>query len=143
LRHATATLADVAVVQCEVEFVQIYEGQPLMADVDAFMRSQGFGLLRFTTQKGLPINPVRLATDPSRGISQLVWADAVYVRDYRQFDRWSSRQLKAAAFVLHELYQAFDLVALLLRELDRRQQSDWQSCYLASLLFSNPDVVVG
>jgi hypothetical protein len=23
----------------------------------------------------------------------------VYVRDYRQFDRWSSRQLKAAAFV--------------------------------------------
>ena len=143
LRHATDTLADVAVVQCEVEFVQIYEGQPLMADVDAFMRSQGFGLLRFTTQKGLPINPMRLARDPYGGISQLLWADAVYVRDYRQFDRWSSRQLKAAAFVVHELYQAFDLVALLLSELDRRQQSDWQSCYLASLLLSNPDVLVG
>lgn len=143
LRHATATLADVAVVQCEVEFVQIYAGQPLMADVDAFMRSQGFGFLRFTTQKGLPLNPVRLARDPYGGISQLLWADAVYVRDYRQFDRWSSRQLKAAAFVAHELYQAFDLVALLLSELDRRQQSDWRSCYLASLLLTDPNVTVG
>lgn len=139
LQNAIGTLADVSLVQCKVEFVELYEGQPLMPAVDAFMRSQGFMLLRFGFLKGLPIPPVRLAND-SFGGSQLLWADAVYIRDYRQCEQWSNRQLQAAAFVLHVLYRAFDVVALLLRELDRRQQSDWHSLYLASLLFSEPTI---
>jgi hypothetical protein len=33
------------VVQCEVEFVELYQDQPLFADVDNFLRSQVFCLL--------------------------------------------------------------------------------------------------
>jgi len=142
LRHATATLADVAVVQCGVAFVELYEGQPLQADVDRFLRSQGFSFLRFSSVEGRPFKPVHLDGQPQSPISQILWADAIYVRDFQERERWSSRQLKAAIFVLHELYQAFDLAALLLSELDRRQQSDWQSCYLVSLLFSEPNLRV-
>lgn len=142
LRHATATLADVAVVQCGVAFVELYEGQPLQADVDRFLRSQGFSFLRFSSVEGRPFKPVHLDGQPLSPISQILWSDAIYVRDVREREQWSSRQLKAAIFVLHELYQAFDLAALLLSELDRRQQSDWQPCYLASLLFSEPSLRV-
>jgi len=136
LQQAKATLADVAVVQCEVEFVELYEGQPLMAEVDAFLRSQGFCFLKFTSLHGRPFKPLHLQAHPKNPISQLLWADAVYVRDVGKRAQWSRRQLQAAAFLLHELYKAFDLVSLLLGELDGRQESDWQSCYLASLLMS-------
>ncbi len=142
LEHATETLRDVAVLQSEVEFVEIYEGQPLFADVDRLLRSQGFCFLRFAYTMGRPFRPLRQAANPNAALSQLLWADAIYVRDFRQRRRWSERQLKAAAFLLHELYGAFDLVALLLGELDRRQASAWQDCYLGSVLLSRPDLAL-
>ena len=138
LKGARATLADVAVVQCEVAFLELYEGQPLMADVDAFLRSEGFCFLKFATLMGRPFKPLRLEASPLKAISQTLWADGVYVRDFRQRAHWSSRQLKVAAFLLHELYKAPDLVCLLLGELDARQGSDWQGMYGASVLMSDP-----
>ncbi len=112
LEHATETLKDVAVLQCEVEFVELYEGQPLFGDVDALLRRQGFSFLRFAYTMGRPFRPLQLGADPNAAISQLLWADAIYVRDFRHREQWSERQLKAAAFLLHELYDAFDLAGL-------------------------------
>jgi len=39
LQNATTVLATTSVIQCEVEFVELYKGQPLFADVDSFLRS--------------------------------------------------------------------------------------------------------
>ncbi|MFY7697106.1 MAG: hypothetical protein ACOVQK_12230 [Cyanobium sp.] len=39
LQNATTVLATASVIQCEVEFVELYKGQPLFADVDSFLRS--------------------------------------------------------------------------------------------------------
>ncbi|MFO8238820.1 MAG: FkbM family methyltransferase [Prochlorococcaceae cyanobacterium] len=142
LEHTSETLKDVAVLQSEVEFVELYEGQPLFADVDRLLRSQGFCFLRFAYTMGRPFRPLRQAANPNAALSQLLWADAIYVRDFRQRQQWSERQLKAAAFLLHELYGAFDLVALLLGELDRRQGTQWQECYLGSVLLSRPDLAL-
>lgn len=128
LEHASATLKDVAVLQCEVEFVELYEGQPLFADVDALLRRQGFCFLRFAYTMGRPFRPLQQAANPNAALSQLLWADAIYVRDFRQRQLWSERQLKAAAFLLHEL--------------DRRQGSAWQECYLGSVLLSRPDLAL-
>ena len=143
LQAAQATLADITVVQCEVEFVELYEGQPLMADVDAFLRSQGFCLLKFAPLKGRPFKPLRIEAHPLSPISQILWTDAIYVKDFRQRAVWSEHQLKAAAFLPHELYNASDLVSLLLSELDARHGTDWQSLYLASVLLSDPALVAG
>jgi len=142
LEHATKILKDVAVLQSEVEFVELYEGQPLFADVDAFLRSQGFCFLRFAYTMGRPFRPLQLAANPNAALSQLLWADAIYVRDFRRRQQWSERQLKAAAFLLHQLYNAFDLAALLLSELDRRQETQWHECYLGSVLLSRPDLAL-
>jgi protein O-GlcNAc transferase len=131
------------VVQCEVEFVELYEGQPLMADVDTFLRNAGFSFLKFSSLQGRPFKPLRLEQQPLSPISQILWADAVYVRDFRDLSRWSNRQLKAASFLLHELYNASDLVSLLLGEIDLREGTDVQSLYLASMLMSNPSLVIG
>lgn len=138
LENATATLRDVAVLQCEVEFVELYEGQPLFADVDRFLRNQGFSFLRFAYSMGRPFNPLQRQEGPGLAISQTLWGDAVYVKDFRRRSEWNERILKAAAFVLHELYGAFDLVSLMLAELDRRAGTQWQECYLGSVLLSQP-----
>jgi FkbM family methyltransferase len=143
LKQALDTLADLAVVQCEVEFVELYEGQPLMADVDTFLRNAGFSFLKFSSLQGRPFKPLRLEQQPLTPISQILWADAVYVRDFRHLARWTNRQLKAASFLLHELYNASDLVNLLLGELDLREGTDVQSLYLASMLMSDPSLAIG
>lgn len=75
-------------------------------------------------------------------MSQTLWADAIYVKDVRRRQEWSERILQAAAFVLHELYQAFDLTTLLQEELDRRNASNLCEFHLASLLLTQPGLAV-
>jgi protein O-GlcNAc transferase len=139
LENAKFALRSVSVIQCEVEFVELYEGQPLMADIDAFLRSQGFCFLRFAYTMGRPFKPLQKAGNPTLAISQMLWGDAIYVRDFRRVHEWSDRQLKSAAFVLHELYEAFDLATIILEELDHREKSDLTSCYLGALLLNQQD----
>ncbi len=94
LRGAEATLESVRVVQVEVEFNPIYEGQPLFADVDAYLRGQGFVLWRladlahyglpdgisgFATTDTVTFDPHHAATVAGTG-GQLFWANASYVR---------------------------------------------------------------
>jgi FkbM family methyltransferase len=142
LKNATSSLRNVAVLQCEVEFIELYEGQPLFADVDAFLRAQGFCFLRFAYTMGRPFRPLQKAGDPGMVISQLLWADAIYVKDFRQRNQWTDRQLKAAVFLLQELYGASDLASLLLAELDHRQGSQWQEAYLRSVLDRRHDLAL-
>ena len=71
----------VAGLKIEVEFSPIYEGQPLFASVDEYLR--GFGFMLFDLSR----SRYRRAAMPrdlvTRG--QLLWGDAVYLRDYHWF----------------------------------------------------------
>jgi FkbM family methyltransferase len=134
LKNAPECLQNVSVIQCEVEFVELYEGQPLMADVDAFLRSQGFCFLRFAYTMGRAFKPLKRADSPCSAISQMLWADALYVRDFRRLDLWRERQLRAGAFILHEAYEAYDFVLLILQELARRGAGELPSCYATVLM---------
>jgi FkbM family methyltransferase len=137
LEHSLNALQSASVIQCEVEFIELYEGQPLQADVDRFLRSQGFCLLRYSYTMGRPFKPWQHAGNPTSAISQMLWGDAIYVRDFRKLAQWTDRQLQAAAFILHTLYDAFDLVHLILKEIDMRHASELASLYQTVLAMSN------
>jgi FkbM family methyltransferase len=63
-------------VEVEVEFTPIYKGQPLFADVDAFMRGLGYQLFDLK-----PCYWKRAAGWTAGGpYGQIVWADALYLR---------------------------------------------------------------
>jgi FkbM family methyltransferase len=92
LRGATRILERVLVVQTEVEFNRMYEGQPLFGDIDRFLRDRGFVLwhlenLSHHRQRGAR-STLRLGTEFfdwdvvqfSRRPGQLFWADALFVR---------------------------------------------------------------
>jgi FkbM family methyltransferase len=71
----------VLAVQIEVEFAQIYQNQPLFADIDSHLRKQGFTLFDlYTTPRVRACSPVHSTLHPG----QLLWGEAFYLRDLLQ-----------------------------------------------------------
>lgn len=133
MRYAEAMLRDMLVIHTEVEFLPLYIEQPLFSDIDQFLRARGFVLHRFFPTVSRVIAPMLLNNDIFAGLSQLVWADAVFVRDFTRLDLLSDRQLLATAAILHECYGSLDLVLHLLLESDRRTGATVAASYLAGL----------
>lgn len=99
-------------VQVEVEFAQIYEGQPLFPDVDGYLRQNGFELFDLRTCYWK--RTVGQAVGGPKG--QLIWGDALYLGELEQFFaaldrlhdsvRRAAKLLKAISICL--LYGYFD-----------------------------------
>ena len=123
LAGAERALAAAVLIQTEVEFVEIYEGQPLFADVNAYLCARGFwfvDLIDMGTGVMAPIKSLGSSAG-KRGVSQKLWADAIYVKDPRYFDRLSDLKLRKLALLLHDCYDAYDLVHFCLAAADRRR----------------------
>jgi FkbM family methyltransferase len=133
LQHAAQRLADAVIVQAEVEFLPLYLDQPLFGDVDRLLRQHGFMLHRFFPDVSRVVRPLCINNDPYAGLSQLVWADAIFIRDITCLDRLSDRQLLAMAAILHDCYGSVDVVLHLLGEHDRRQVTSLGPAYLRHL----------
>lgn len=133
MRHAERRLADAVVIHAEVEFLPLYKGQPLFTDIDLFLRERGFVLHRFHPTVSRMIRPLSFNNDPYAGMSQLVWADAVFVRDFTALERLTDHQLVAMAAILHDCYRSLDLVVRLLLAYDRRSGKALATAYLDRL----------
>lgn len=129
-RNAPERLANALMIHTEVEFMPMYVGQPLFSDVDLFLRSQGYMLHRFDPLVTRDIQPLLFGVDPYVGHSQLVWADAIYVRDLTRLEALSVEQLLKLAVLLHDCYRSYDCVLHLLREHDRRTRKNYGDIYL-------------
>jgi len=114
LRHAQALLADAVVVQAEVEFLQLYRNQPLFAEVESFMRAHGFTFHRFFPSVSRCFAPMVVGGDIYAGLSQTVWADAIFVRGLLNPAVLSARARLAAACILHDCYGSIDAALRLL-----------------------------
>ncbi len=129
------TLKGVLVVQTEVEFVPMYKGQPLFADVDAFLRAQGFLIYRMLPQ-GRAFKPF-VVHRHVHSMSQMLWAEAVYVRDFRTLDRLAPAALLKLAVILHEHYNVLDFVGFALETYDRTNGANLRSAYLRRMADAN------
>jgi FkbM family methyltransferase len=133
LQHSEEALASALVIQSEVEFLPMYIGQPLFSDVERFLRQRGFMFHRFHPQTSRVILPMLVNDDIYAGMSQLLWADAIFVRDITHLERFSDRALLAAAKIMHDCYRSVDLALHLLSEYDRRTGEQLGPNYTAHL----------
>jgi FkbM family methyltransferase len=129
---ASRILDNALVVHSEVQFVQLYKDTPLFAEIDIHLRSKGFTLHRLS-QAGRTFKPLIFRNDVNATLSQVLWGDAVYVRDFMQFDRRAGEELLKLATILHENYHSVDLAAFALAAYDRRNASSLHDRYLRKL----------
>jgi hypothetical protein len=109
LAHGRAKLADTVVIQTEVSFVPLYQGQPVFGEMDLALRELGFLPHCVTGTKIWPISPMVVGDQPNRGIRQLLETDMVYVRDFSRPQNMSAEQWKHLALVAHHCYGSYDL----------------------------------
>jgi FkbM family methyltransferase len=129
LRHGTTLLGTALVLECEVEFLPLYKRQPLFGDVHVFLTAQGFVLHKFIDIGGRCLRPLVMRNNPFAPLSQMLWADAIFLRDFTRLDRFADDELLKAAVILHEVYYSYDVALHLLREYDRRGGTNLASRY--------------
>jgi FkbM family methyltransferase len=133
LQGAEQALADVLAIHTEVEFLPLYKEQPLFADIDSFLRNKGFQFHRLMWA-GRTFKPLMVNNDPNVIMSQVLWGEAIYVRDFMQFDQLAPMALLKLATILHENYRAYDLAAVSLEAYDRQAGTRLQPTYLQRLV---------
>jgi len=109
LAHGRTKLKDAVVVQTEVSFVPLYQGQPVFGEIDLALRAEGFLPHCVTGTKIWPIAPMVIGDQPNRGIRQLLETDMVYVRDFSRPGNMTVEQWKHLALVAHHCYGSYDL----------------------------------
>lgn len=130
LAGAPATLADVLVVETEVLFLPLYRDQPLFADLDIALRAHGFVFHTFRGFGQRAFAPFTVDGDAGKALNQILWADAVYVRDWTALDALSSDRLRRYGALMHGLYASYDLANRIVAALEARGERGLAVRYL-------------
>lgn len=133
LKGAANLLKRVVVISTEVEFVPLYKDQPLFADVDAYLRSQGFVLHAFPGMVGRAFKPIQNGSNINHPFNQVLWAQATYVKDFTRLDALEPDQLLRLAIIAHEVYGSVDLASLALFHYDKRMKKGFWEVYVRRL----------
>lgn len=134
LENAKELLEEVLVVHTEVAFVSIYQDQPLFGDVDQVLRKNGFQFHRFCQIAGRTFKPLVANDNICHPLSQFLWGDVIYVKDFTKLQELSPEKLLKMAVILHEVYRSFDLCNHILEEYDRMMQKQVAEKYRNEIL---------
>lgn len=119
LQNGMSKLEKALVIQTEAAFLPLYKDQPLFADQHLFLKDYGFELHKFIDITGRPLRTLTMS-DPTAPISQLIEADAIFVRGLTQPATLSLDELLKTAQILHDVYCSYDVVCRLLYEYDAK-----------------------
>ena len=114
-----------------MEFLPLYEGQPVFGDIDAALRALGFAFHRFVNLEGRTLRDSGFA-DTVETRSQHLFADAVYTRPIGSWGGLPSAQLLKLALMLNCFYNSADFCGYLLRMHDGRDGTDFFRQYTAA-----------
>ena len=133
IEGAPQVLSHTLVVHTEVEFVPLYIGQPLFAEVDQALRRNGFCFHRFAGLAGRAFKPLVYQNNVNAMLSQALWADAIYVRNWMDWESLRPEQLLKLALILHDVYSSCDLCLVALDYFDRKTGGALRARYLGRL----------
>lgn len=123
------TLQNVLKIICEVEFISIYENQPLFGDVSNFLTKYDFMFNKFLGLAGRTLRPLIANNDPNIA-SQHMWSDAVFIRHVEKIKDLKDEKLLKLS-LLSAIYNSLDLAYFCLLTYDKRNKSslakDWIS----------------
>lgn len=122
-------LNNVLKIVCEVEFVPLYQDQPLFGDVSKFLSNYNLMFNKFLKLSGRTLKPLIANKDPTIA-SQHMWTDAVFIQNFEKIKNLSDEKLLKLS-VLSAVYNSIDLSFFCLSIYDKRNEStlakDWMS----------------
>jgi len=133
LHGGEKTLESVVAVHAEVEFLEMYKGQPMFADVDTFMRGHGFCFHTLLGAAGRSVKPMIKDREGVMPYKQWIWATVVYIRDFMRFHELPPEQLIRLAVILHDMYESYDMAAHALLHYDHATGEKMWEAYLLRL----------
>jgi FkbM family methyltransferase len=116
-------LSTILMIECEVNFVQQYVGQPLFSEIELLLRRHGFMFHRFSGYGSRLLEDATAGGDPLQPGSQWLWSDAIFVRDLAHWPSLTNQQLIKIAVYMHELYASDDFAHHVLAIVDGRANS--------------------
>lgn len=128
-QNASRILSGTLLIQTEVEFVELYKGQPMFADIDTFIRGAGFQFHAFDGICGRAFKPIMVSGNINQGIRQALWSDALYVRDWMKLEQLGVVKLQKYALLAHDLLHSYDLAHLVLVALDQKTGANYAERY--------------
>lgn len=136
-QNALRLLSGALLIQTEVEFVELYRSQPMFADVDIFLRGNGFQFHTFLGFGRRAFKPLIVNGDINAGLRQDLWTDALYVRDWMHLSDLDEIKLRKYAVLAHDVLKSYDLALLVLGALDDKVGGNFADTYLNRLIESN------
>jgi FkbM family methyltransferase len=136
-QNALKVLSGTLLIQTEVEFLELYKGQPMFTDVDIFLRTQGFQFHTFDGFGRRAFKPLVINDNINQGLRQDLWSDAIYVRDWMNLESLSVTKLQKYAVLLHDIVRSYDLAHFVLTALDQKTGSSLAEKYLNQLSAGN------
>jgi hypothetical protein len=107
-------------IQTEISFIPLYEDQPTFADIDNWMRDNGFVPHTFLEIKKWSIAPTIKNGDFRLPFNQILEGDIVYVKDPTKLDGYTENDLIKGAILSNDLFGSIDLAIFYLLELVKR-----------------------
>jgi FkbM family methyltransferase len=138
MENAINLLGEVSVIETEAEFIPIYKDQPLFGDLQIFLRAKGFILHKLIDVGSRCFRPMKFGHKLTAGMSQMLWADAIFIKDFTHWEDYTNEGLLKTAYIMHEIYGSYDLVHRLLSEYDKRENTAFTYFYGKALIGDQP-----
>jgi FkbM family methyltransferase len=123
LRGADITLSECLGIEIEVEFAEIYRGQPLFGDVSKFLSKMGFEFNDF-------LNLCRWERNAFSGLGQLVFGDALFLRTPEHFLAQNPTNRKISSYLaVLVLYNRYDLLQFIEENLSFSQKKQFKDFF--------------
>lgn len=110
------TLNDVVFIVSEVEFISLYNNQPLFGDVCKYLFKQNFMFHKFIGIAGRTIKPFIMNNNPNFA-TQHMWSDAVFIRDITKLSKLDSTKLLKMG-ILSYIYDSPDVAFFCFQKYD-------------------------
>ena len=108
-------------IDTEVSFINLYNNEPTIGEVDIELRKFGLEPHTFRHISKNIIAPMVINNDPFKHLNQIVQADIIYVKDFREFEKLDDDDLKKICLIAHYCYSSWDLAFKCIHSLIERK----------------------
>jgi FkbM family methyltransferase len=121
LHGSTKTLEECFGVELEVEFLELYKGQPLFGEIVNYLELYNFQFLDF-------VNLCRWERDSQKGIGQLVFGDGLFLKTPESFIVSNNSISKISSYLATLLiYERYDLITAAISLLNYESQEEFKA----------------